>query len=157
MTSAAPFGNSWPLLEPDGFHKNNTLHFFSCPPPPKKRKVKTGGIYYVVFFALRRLDHTRILGDTVEKIAIDKAGIIKPGVPALVGERCPVELLRVSSRVPLWSTKSPVELIHASMFLRKKRPMIMFEKSAQCPLFSPLPTLVLRTIGHRSARKEQRV
>jgi dihydrofolate synthase/folylpolyglutamate synthase len=29
------------------------------------------------------LDHTQILGDTVEKIAAEKAGIFKPGVPAL--------------------------------------------------------------------------
>lgn len=32
------------------------------------------------------LDHTQFLGDTVEKIAFEKAGIIKPHVPALVGE-----------------------------------------------------------------------
>lgn len=32
------------------------------------------------------LDHTQFLGDTVEKIAFEKAGIIKPGISALVGE-----------------------------------------------------------------------
>ncbi len=32
------------------------------------------------------LDHTQFLGDTLEKIASEKAGIIKPGVPAVVGE-----------------------------------------------------------------------
>ncbi|WP_165156319.1 folylpolyglutamate synthase/dihydrofolate synthase family protein [Parabacteroides sp. ZJ-118] len=31
------------------------------------------------------LDHTRFLGDTVEKIAAEKAGIIKRGVPVLLG------------------------------------------------------------------------
>ena len=31
------------------------------------------------------LDHTAYLGDTVEKIALEKAGIIKPGVPVLYG------------------------------------------------------------------------
>ena len=31
------------------------------------------------------LDHTAILGDTLEKIAQEKAGIIKPGVPAVLG------------------------------------------------------------------------
>ncbi len=31
------------------------------------------------------LDHTALLGDTPEKIAFEKAGIIKPGVPAVVG------------------------------------------------------------------------
>lgn len=32
------------------------------------------------------LDHIQFLGDTVEKIAAEKAGIIKKGVPALIGE-----------------------------------------------------------------------
>jgi len=32
------------------------------------------------------LDHTTILGDTVEAIASEKAGIIKPGIPVIVGE-----------------------------------------------------------------------
>ena len=32
------------------------------------------------------LDHTQFLGDTVEKIAFEKAGIIKKDVPALIGE-----------------------------------------------------------------------
>lgn len=31
------------------------------------------------------LDHTKLLGDTPEKIAAEKAGIFKPGVPAVVG------------------------------------------------------------------------
>ncbi len=31
------------------------------------------------------LDHTAILGDTIEKIASEKAGIIKPGCPVLLG------------------------------------------------------------------------
>lgn len=31
------------------------------------------------------LDHTEILGDTLEKIALDKAGIIKPKIPVLLG------------------------------------------------------------------------
>lgn len=32
------------------------------------------------------LDHVQFLGDTVEKIAFEKAGIIKPGVPVVIGE-----------------------------------------------------------------------
>ena len=34
-----------------------------------------------------QLDHTRILGDTLEKIAAEKAGIIKPGVPVITREQ----------------------------------------------------------------------
>jgi dihydrofolate synthase / folylpolyglutamate synthase len=36
-----------------------------------------------------QLDHTRILGNTIEKIAIEKAGIIKPGVPVITREQHP--------------------------------------------------------------------
>jgi dihydrofolate synthase/folylpolyglutamate synthase len=35
------------------------------------------------------LDHQNLLGDTVEKIAMEKAGIIKPGVPVVIGEYQP--------------------------------------------------------------------
>lgn len=35
------------------------------------------------------LDHMNMLGDTLEKIAFEKAGIIKPGVPVVVGETLP--------------------------------------------------------------------
>lgn len=35
------------------------------------------------------LDHTAILGDTLEKIAMEKAGIIKRGVPVVISERHP--------------------------------------------------------------------
>ena len=31
-------------------------------------------------------DHIQFLGDTLEKIAIEKAGIIKPGIPIIIGE-----------------------------------------------------------------------
>ena len=34
-------------------------------------------------------DHMNILGDSLEKIAFEKAGIIKPGVPVVIGETLP--------------------------------------------------------------------
>jgi dihydrofolate synthase / folylpolyglutamate synthase len=34
-------------------------------------------------------DHMNMLGDTLEKIAFEKAGIIKPGVPVVIGEVIP--------------------------------------------------------------------
>ena len=40
------------------------------------------------------LEHTRILGDTIEKIALEKGGIIKPNCPVLVGPHCPQDILR---------------------------------------------------------------
>jgi len=35
------------------------------------------------------LDHTQFLGDTLEKIAFEKAGIIKKGIPVVIGETLP--------------------------------------------------------------------
>jgi dihydrofolate synthase/folylpolyglutamate synthase len=44
------------------------------------------------------MDHVNILGDSLSAIAGEKAGIIKPGVPAVVGQ-LPVEALEVVERV----------------------------------------------------------
>ncbi len=35
-------------------------------------------------------DHMNILGDSLEKIAFEKAGIIKPGIPVIIGEYLPI-------------------------------------------------------------------
>lgn len=35
------------------------------------------------------MDHMNLLGDTLEKIALEKAGIIKPGIPVVIGESNP--------------------------------------------------------------------
>jgi len=40
------------------------------------------------------LEHTRILGDTVEAIAEEKAGILKPDCPILVGPHVPHDVIR---------------------------------------------------------------
>ena len=42
------------------------------------------------------LDHTRILGSTVEEIMEKKAGIFKHGKDALIGPACPIHIARVS-------------------------------------------------------------
>jgi dihydrofolate synthase/folylpolyglutamate synthase len=43
------------------------------------------------------LDHTRVLGDTVEDIALEKAGVMKPRVPVVVGPRVPIEVLEAKA------------------------------------------------------------
>jgi dihydrofolate synthase/folylpolyglutamate synthase len=56
------------------------------------------------------LDHCELLGDTVEKIAAEKAGIIKPGVPVVMG-RLPagaeavVRAIAAERRAPLHSVR----------------------------------------------------
>ena len=44
------------------------------------------------------LDHQKYLGDTLAEIAFEKAGILKPGVPAVVGVRGPAALRVVRRR-----------------------------------------------------------
>ena len=44
------------------------------------------------------LEHTRILGDTVEKIALEKGGIIKKNRQVLVGPNVPLDVLRQCAR-----------------------------------------------------------
>jgi dihydrofolate synthase / folylpolyglutamate synthase len=46
------------------------------------------------------LEHTRILGGTIEKIAAEKAGVMKPGVPVVLGPNVPRPFLQnIASRV----------------------------------------------------------
>lgn len=45
------------------------------------------------------LDHTEILGETIERIAAEKAGILKPGVPAVAGAAMDPRALEVIERV----------------------------------------------------------
>ena len=55
-------------------------------------------------------DHTQFLGNTLEKIASEKAGIIKSGIPVVIGETTP-ETKPVFTKngvfLPLFVTKSP--------------------------------------------------
>ncbi|HLO98691.1 MAG TPA: cyanophycin synthetase, partial [Fimbriimonas sp.] len=53
------------------------------------------------------LDHTSILGNTVGEIALEKAGIIKPGVPVVIGEmpdeaRKAIEAVAKEKNAELW-------------------------------------------------------
>jgi dihydrofolate synthase/folylpolyglutamate synthase len=43
-------------------------------------------------------DHTQFLGDSLDKIAAEKAGILKPGVPAVVGRQRSVPALTIATQ-----------------------------------------------------------
>ncbi|NMB77231.1 MAG: bifunctional folylpolyglutamate synthase/dihydrofolate synthase [Myxococcales bacterium] len=54
-----------------------------------------------------QLEHTRWLGDTLEKIATEKAGIIKPGVPVISARQAPEAAAVIAAtaerqQAPLW-------------------------------------------------------
>ncbi|KAK8176989.1 Mur ligase [Phyllosticta citrichinensis] len=51
----------------------------------------------VTVIAKNGLDHQAFLGDTIEKIAAEKAGILKPGVPCVVAGTNPPSVLQVIS------------------------------------------------------------
>lgn len=56
------------------------------------------------------LDHTHILGNTLEQIATEKAGIIKPGVPVLCGY-LPAEAVRIVQETA-YEQNAPLEMTH---------------------------------------------
>ncbi len=65
------------------------------------------------------LDHTEYLGSTLEQIAFEKAGIFKPGVPAVIGERNPriagelaalAEAAGAGVVIDVWKERRPVLL-----------------------------------------------
>lgn len=65
-------------------------------------------------------DHVHILGDTLTKIAYEKAGIIKPGVPALIGIMKPEprhEIARVCRE-----RKAPLTYLRPADFVSNGRP-----------------------------------
>ena len=57
------------------------------------------------------LDHQQFLGDTIERIASEKAGIFKPGVPAILAEQSPAAaaVLRSHAQGPcVWTQDHPI-------------------------------------------------
>lgn len=65
-------------------------------------------------------DHTQFLGDTLEKIAAEKAGIIKTGIPVIVGETTP-ETQPVFIR-KAGELQAPLVLAETEQRLRNARP-----------------------------------
>ncbi len=60
------------------------------------------------------LDHTQLLGDSLQQIAIEKGGIIKPGVPVVIGENHPdtrpvFEALAEEAKAPIYFAEDDSE------------------------------------------------
>ena len=81
---------SYLLLLLPCFLSRSLSHFYSC-----FVTIIVVMISRLLIPLISALDHTRILGSTVEEIAQKKAGIFKKGVPALVGPGCPLSVLQV--------------------------------------------------------------
>ncbi|EMR08632.1 hypothetical protein PNEG_03108 [Pneumocystis murina B123] len=63
------------------------------------------------------IDHVSVLGDTIEKISWNKAGIFKEGVPALTVQQ-PIEALNILKK-RAFERKSPFSVINVSSDLKK--------------------------------------
>ncbi|MDD2244680.1 MAG: folylpolyglutamate synthase/dihydrofolate synthase family protein [Dysgonamonadaceae bacterium] len=61
------------------------------------------------------LDHTQYLGDTLKKIASEKAGIIKPNTPVVIGETGDVEVAQVFY-IKAQKEKAPIIFAEEAMF-----------------------------------------
>ncbi len=69
------------------------------------------------------LDHTRFLGHTIERIAQEKAGIIKPGVPVVTSARSPavevIEEIAETRGAPVHRVERDVQALSESIALRE--------------------------------------
>ena len=68
------------------------------------------------------LDHTQLLGDSLEQIAMEKAGIIKSGVPVVIGEARPetrpvFEAMAEENKAPIIFAEDIPEVLHAELQL----------------------------------------
>jgi dihydrofolate synthase / folylpolyglutamate synthase len=83
------------------------------------------------------LDHTDLLGKTVEEIAREKAGIFKKGRAAVIGERWPdtltqlKDLARAAGSTPILSVAEEVDIHHPRVSLDGTRFEVGFGKEAQ--------------------------
>jgi dihydrofolate synthase/folylpolyglutamate synthase len=71
------------------------------------------------------IDHPEFLGATVDKIAFEKAGIIKPGVPVIVAAQEP-EALRVIEAAAM-RARAPMTLAERDFFIRAENGRLVFE------------------------------
>jgi dihydrofolate synthase / folylpolyglutamate synthase len=74
----------------------------------------------VGIFTTVELEHTELLGPTVEAIALEKSGILKPGMTGVVGELPPGSLAVVEAAagrvgVPLWHLGREVAVEHRTL------------------------------------------
>jgi dihydrofolate synthase / folylpolyglutamate synthase len=84
------------------------------------------------------LDHQEFLGSTVEQIAGEKAGVIKPGAPVVVA-RQPVEALRPIEREAL-RARAPLILQDRDFHVREENGRLVYEDEAGL-LDLPMPRL----------------
>ena len=84
------------------------------------------------------IDHVGFLGDTIEKIAFEKAGIIKPGVPLIVGPQDPRALQVIADRAA--ELAAPMTLFGRDYTVRREGDDLVVEAGGEAEVL-PLPSL----------------
>ena len=102
------------------------------------------------------MDHVQFLGDTLEKIAGEKAGIIKPGVPVVIGETTPetrpVFLKKAREEgAPIYFAEEEVQELHPDWDYELKGTYQVKNRRA---LLAALP--LLRGAGYRIREEDVR-
>ena len=114
------------------------------------------------------LDHQQYLGETVDLIAAEKAGILKPGVPCVVGPQTPEGLAAIEARAD--AVGAPLIVANRDWQAWSERGRLVFQDTRGL-LDLPLPNLpgphqienagaalaVLRHLGHGEAACEAAV
>jgi dihydrofolate synthase/folylpolyglutamate synthase len=84
------------------------------------------------------MDHVEFLGDTIEKIAFEKAGIIKPGVPVILAAQSEAALTVLEREAD--RLRAPVAIQGQDFLCRSERGRMVYE-DLQGLLDLPLPRL----------------
>lgn len=85
------------------------------------------------------MDHLQYLGDTIEKIAFEKAGILKPGVPGVIGPQDPRGLAVIEARAA--EIGAPLQCWGREFTARAEGGRLVFEMggAAETLALPPLP------------------
>ncbi len=87
------------------------------------------------------IDHVSFLGDTIAKIAAEKAGILKPGVPCVVGRQPEAALAVIEARAA--EIGAPLQVAGRDWTVMEQHNRIVFQTESVL-LDLPLPRLVGR-------------
>jgi dihydrofolate synthase/folylpolyglutamate synthase len=77
------------------------------------------------------LDHAEHLGDTLGKIAVEKAGILKPGVPAIVAAQPREALLSIERQAG--RVKAPIRIAGEDWTATEERGRLVYQDDAGLP------------------------
>lgn len=80
------------------------------------------------------MDHMQYLGNTIESIATNKAGIIKPNVPVVLGNRAafpPVLRQAFACKSPIYFTKGDVDWMEENTLIAKRALSILTSSDVQ--------------------------